>query len=156
MQLNFFLCRKFISKREVWNIVVHYLSLSRSTVEKGWLLRLNALCGRCDAVIASPAFPLDCENLIMKFVDSLAILKILFNKWICHYLFWRVSNPTTTISNLIELVWNTHYGIVHLLHSSAFLVRWKTFAYVRITSQRKCVATSDWFAAVVLLRKCIM
>jgi len=147
VQLNIFLCRKFISKREVWTFVVDYPSLSRSTVVKGWLLRL---------VIAFPALPLYFQKLILKFVNSLAILKVLFNKWFRHHLCWRVSNPTTNVSNLIEFVWNTHYGIVHLLDSSAFLVHWKTYTYVRFTSQTKCVATSDWFAAVVLLRKCIM
>jgi len=92
----FFLCRKFISKREVWTFVVHYLSLSRSTVVKGWLLRFVRY------LIASPAVPRKLEKVNLKFVDSFAILKVLFNKWFRHHLCWRVSNPTTNVTNLIE------------------------------------------------------
>jgi len=71
----FFLYPKFISKREVRTVLVHYLSLSRSTVVKDWLLRLWT-----PLFIPSPAVPRYWEKLILKFVDSLAILKFLFNK----------------------------------------------------------------------------
>jgi len=95
----FFLYPKFISKREVRTVLVHYLSLSRSTVVKDWLLRLWT-----PLFIPSPAVPRYWEKLILKFVDSLAILKFLFNKWFRHHFCWRVSNPTTNASNLVEIV----------------------------------------------------
>jgi len=60
-----------IFEREVWIFIEFYLSLSRSTVVKGLLLRLWVL-------IASPAVPVYWENLIRNKSDSLATLKVLF------------------------------------------------------------------------------
>ena len=44
----FFLHPKFISKRKLWTFVVPYLSLSRSTVVKGWLLWSPLLISKCE------------------------------------------------------------------------------------------------------------